>query len=50
MANDSGSSAVLGVIVGALLVGVVVLFFFGGIPWGSGSDADLEIKIDTPGG
>lgn len=49
MANDSGSSAVLGVIVGALLVGVVVLIFFGGVPWGNDSGADLEIKIDTPG-
>jgi hypothetical protein len=49
MNDGSGSTAVLGVIVGALLVGVVLLFVFVGVPWvNGGGDADLEVSIEAP--
>ena len=49
MADNSGSSAVLGVIVGVLLVGVVLFFVFGGFPGGSGSGpTDVDVSIDAP--
>lgn len=49
MADDSGSNAVLGVVVGAILVAVLVLFFVVGMPGGGGDTSpDVDITIDTP--
>lgn len=46
MADNSGSSAVLGVIVGVLIV-LGVLFFFWGWPNGGGT-SDVNVSIDAP--
>lgn len=46
MADNSGSSAVLGVIVGVLIVLGVLFFFFGG--WPGGETGDVDVSIDAP--
>jgi hypothetical protein len=49
MADDSGSSAVLGVIVGVLIVAAVLFFVFGGFPRsGSGGGPDVDVSVDAP--
>jgi hypothetical protein len=50
MADDSGSSAVLGVIVGVLIVGAILFFVFGGFPGGGGNSGpgDVDISVDAP--
>jgi hypothetical protein len=51
MADDSGgSSAILGVIVGALLLGGVLLFIFGGFPGtgGGGDGPDINVEVPSP--
>jgi hypothetical protein len=48
MADDSGSSAVLGVLVGALIVGAILFFVFVGFPGGGGSGSDVDVSIDAP--
>lgn len=49
MAEGSGSNALLGVIIGAVLVGVVLLFVFndGFGLWG-GNGGDIDVNIDVP--
>jgi hypothetical protein len=47
MADDSGSSAVLGMIVGALIVGAVLFVVFVGFPGGSGP-GDVDVTIEAP--
>ncbi len=50
--SDSGSSALLGVIVGALLIGAVALFAFGAFDPSTTRDTaptnDVEINIPAP--
>ena len=50
MADDSGgASAILGVIVGALLLGGVLLFVFGGFPGMKGGGGDgPDINVEVP--
>src|SRR5687768_6307904 len=49
MAGDSGSSAVLGVIVGAVILAAVLFFVFGGFPTGGGGDGpDVNVEVPTP--
>lgn len=51
MADDSGSgsSAILGVIVGALILGGVLLFVFGGFPGTGGGDGpDVNVEVPAP--
>jgi len=49
MTDDSGSSAVLGVLVGALIVGAILFFVFVGFPDGGGSGgSDVDVSIDSP--
>jgi hypothetical protein len=49
MAEDSGSSAILGIIVGALIVGAVLFFVFIGVPWNGGSSpGDIDVSIEAP--
>jgi hypothetical protein len=47
MADDSGSSAVLGVIVGAILVIAVLFFAFGGFDIFRG-DGEIDVDIQVP--
>jgi len=47
--SSSGSSAVLGVLVGALIVGAILFFVFVGFPGGGGSGgSDVDVSIDAP--
>jgi hypothetical protein len=51
MAEDSGSTAVLGFVVGAIVVAVLVFVFFVVIPRESGpdvTDRDVDINIEAP--
>ena len=48
MADDSGSSAILGVIVGALLLGGVLFFVFGGFNFGGGGGDGPDINVEVP--
>jgi hypothetical protein len=48
MAENSGSSAILGVIIGALLIVGVLVFVFGGIPSMGGGDAGPDIDVEVP--
>lgn len=45
--ESSGSSALLGVILGVLIVGVVLFFVFGGFGMFS-SDGDVDVNVDLP--
>lgn len=45
--GSGGGNAILGVIVGALLVGVVLFFAFGGFGM-FGGDGDIDVTIDVP--
>ena len=47
--SDSGATAILGVIIGALLLGGVLLFVFGGFPGiGGGDGPDINVEVPTP--
>jgi hypothetical protein len=49
MADNSGSSAILGIIVGALIVGAVLFFVFVGTPWiGASGPGDVDVSIEAP--
>jgi hypothetical protein len=48
MADDSGSSAILGVLVGALILGAVLFFVFGGLPGGNGGGDGPDINVEVP--
>ena len=46
--EDSGSNAVLGVVVGAILVAAVLFFVFV-MPGGDGgTNPDVDVRIETP--
>lgn len=46
--ESSGSSALLGVILGVIVVGVVLFFVFGGFDIFSGGDGDIDVNVDLP--
>lgn len=47
--SDSGAGAVLGVIVGAMIVVLVAVFAFGGgFQWIRGGSPDLNVRIEAP--
>lgn len=46
MAEGSGATAILGVIVGAILVILIGLFLLGGFPFGG--PKEVNIKVDPP--
>ena len=49
MADNSGSSAILGVLVGVLIVGAILFFVFVGFPGSRTSGpADIDVTIDAP--
>jgi len=48
MADDSGSSALLGVIVGILIVAALLFFVFGGFPNTGGGGPDVDVSVDAP--
>lgn len=50
MAEGSGSSAILGVVIGALIVVAVIFFAFGGLDAfrGDGGGGDVDVKIEAP--
>lgn len=46
--ESSGSTAILGVIVGAVLVLVILFFAFGGPDIFAGGDGEITVDVDVP--
>jgi amino acid transporter len=47
MTDDSGSSAILGVIVGVLIVAVILFFVFGGWGWMTGTGGEVNVDLNV---
>lgn len=48
MAENSGSTGILGVVVGALIVIVVLFFIFGGWGWVAGDRDTVDVTVEAP--